>query len=430
MKPRICILLGSAHVGGGTFVIFQHALWLEKAGYDITIVPHFPIADETLDWHPEAKKRLKFRTFEQISADKFDLAIATWWRTAYDLAKVSASKYAYFVQSIESKFFKTEDFKNRLLAEATYMFRLPTITEVSWIQNYLRENYDTSAELVLNGIRKDLFTESGEAHAPRLKSGLRVLVEGPLGVFFKNTERTLELCRSSRADEIWFLTSTPGIKNFPGIEKTFSCVPITETPKIYRSTDVIVKLSYVEGMFGPPLEQFHCGGTAIVYKVTGGEEYLAHNKNSIILEKDDEEGVIQAINSLRDSPSQLEALRSAAKETAAGWPSWDESSSKFETAIAVTLSKDSPSQSSLAFMSKNLMSFYDQMTASQAAQQSIPSGLDEELNRLRKLEAMLGAIIESKTMKIISKVRQTPGLYGLGKKTLNMLKRIRPSLFI
>jgi hypothetical protein len=42
-----------------------------------------------------------------------------------------------------------------------------------------------------------------------------------------------------------------------------------DTPLVYRSCDILGKLSYVEGMFGPPLEMFHCGWTAIVYNVTG-----------------------------------------------------------------------------------------------------------------------------------------------------------------
>ena len=54
---------------------------------------------------------------------------------------------------------------------------------------------------------------------------------------------------------------------------------------IYRSCDVIVKLSYVEGMFGPPLEMFHCGGTSIVYDVTGHDEYIVHGKNGLVAKK-------------------------------------------------------------------------------------------------------------------------------------------------
>lgn len=66
-------------------------------------------------------------------------------------------------------------------------------------------------------------------------------------------------------------------------------------PEIYRSCDVIVKLSYIEGMFGPPLEMFHCGGTAIVYDVTGHDEYIVHEKNALVVKTDDDKQVINYI---------------------------------------------------------------------------------------------------------------------------------------
>jgi len=39
----------------------------------------------------------------------------------------------------------------------------------------------------------------------------------------------------------------------------------------YARSDVLLKLSSVEGMFGPPLEAFHRGATAVVTPVT--EDY-------------------------------------------------------------------------------------------------------------------------------------------------------------
>jgi hypothetical protein len=53
---------------------------------------------------------------------------------------------------------------------------------------------------------------------------------------------------------------------------------------VYRSCDDILKLSLVESMFGPPLEMFHCGGTAIVYNVTGHDEYIVHGRNALVAE--------------------------------------------------------------------------------------------------------------------------------------------------
>ena len=51
-------------------------------------------------------------------------------------------------------------------------------------------------------------------------------------------------------------------------------------PQIYGSADVLVKASNSEGMFGPPLEMFATGGTAVAWHVQGAEEYMADRYNS------------------------------------------------------------------------------------------------------------------------------------------------------
>ena len=71
----------------------------------------------------------------------------------------------------------------------------------------------------------------------------------------KNVPKTIEICRESEADEIWLLTSS-AVDTYEGVDRVFSRLPIEDTAKVYRSCDVLVKLSLVEGMFGPPLEMF------------------------------------------------------------------------------------------------------------------------------------------------------------------------------
>ena len=106
-------------------------------------------------------------------------------------------------------------------------------------------------------------------------------------------------------------------------------MPPADCAKIYRSCDVIVKLSYVEGMFGPPLEMFHCGGTTIVYDVTGHDEYIEHEKNGLVVKTDDDDKVVEYINKLKDNPRYLNKLKKEALVTAKNWISWEESSLRF-----------------------------------------------------------------------------------------------------
>lgn len=329
---KICILMGSADISGGTYVIFEHALYLQSVGADVTMVTMEPVSSVHPRWHP-ALDRLTFKTFADISGFQFDLAMATWWRTIYELHQVDAKRYCYFVQSIESWFYPDDDAAVRNLANSTYLFGLPTITEAGWIRAHLKERFDIEAHLVKNGCNKAIYRPDGPVEAPRVEGRLRVLVEGPLGVDFKNIARTVALLRKTVADEIWLLTISP-ITSYPGVERVYSRVPAYDCAQIYRSCDVLVKLSYIEGMFGPPLEMFHCGGTSVVYDVTGHDEYIVNNENAIVIRSGDEAGVIAAVNELKGQPALLARLKQGALATAANWPDWREVSPDFHRALA------------------------------------------------------------------------------------------------
>jgi glycosyltransferase involved in cell wall biosynthesis len=328
---KICVLMGSADISGGSYVIFEHCLHLQREGWDVTVVTLDPISSRTAHWHP-ALDALRFTDFKTVAEERFDLAIATWWKTIYEMHRIDAIRYAYFVQSIESWFYPDSDVAIRNLVNSTYLLPLPGITEARWIREHLANRFGLDFHLVPNGCSKAIYTENAPAVAPRQPSRLRVLVEGPLGVDFKNVARTVSLVRQSQADEIWLLTSSP-ITDYPGVDRVFSRVPAKDCPAIYRSCDVLVKLSYVEGMFGPPLEMFHCGGTAVVYDVTGHDEYIVDGENALVVTTDDESGVVAAINRLKADPALLLSLKEGARRTAAAWPDWSDVSPRFADAL-------------------------------------------------------------------------------------------------
>lgn len=326
-ERSVLFLVGSSGISGGTYVIFQHAQWLLDHGWDVTLGVKFPDAGAG-SWHPALDRMAILPIDEACSRQRYDLAIATWWPTVYDLPEVSANHYAYLVQSAEARFYGDlpDEHWAQPLAELTYTFGLPVITIAAWLQVYLAVRHHAPSFLVRNGIRKDLYTPVGPAHAPRQSGRLRVLVEGPAHVPMKNTESALRLARAGGADEIWHLTGQGS--GLAEADRVFEQVPVDAVPTIYRSCDVIVKLSRVEGMFGPPLEMFHCGGTAVTNDVTGHEEYLDET-NSIVVPTGDDDAVVAAIRRLKTEPDFLARLRRNALATAGRWPDWPTSSQEF-----------------------------------------------------------------------------------------------------
>lgn len=324
----IAILLGYPEISGGTNVIMEHALGLTRREHRVSIVTQERFDPARLSWKPGAAD-LPLLCHADCAGREFDLSVATWWRSVFDLPYVPARRYVYFCQSIESRFFSEREPDMKALAEYTYRQPLPVVTEASWIARYLRENYGRRVTVVQNGIDKRCFSADGSAEADRPSEGLRVLVEGPLGVPFKRVEQTIDLCRRAAVGEVWLLTSS-ACESYEGVDRVFSRAPINLVGRIYRSCDVLVKLSTVEGMFGPPLEMMHCGGTAITTDVTGHEEYMRHRENGLVVPRGREEDVVGHLRRLASDRGLLERLREGGLRTARSWPSWDDSTAGME----------------------------------------------------------------------------------------------------
>lgn len=343
---KIGFLLGSPQISGGTYVIFEHTCRIKRNGHRVVIITKQEVVAEDYAWHSSAHE-LEWQTLEEAKLEKFDIIVATWWQSPFLLHKLQASHYVYFVQSIETRFFQKPDLSDygsqdddiwQQLCEKTYSFALPVITEAEWIQKYIYTNYNNYPWLVRNGIRKDIYTVDGDAEKQRKKGVFRVLVEGPVDVPYKNVPVSIKLAKEAGADEIWLLTSSD-IDTYQDVDRVFSQVPIHATPAVYRSCDILLKLSYVEGMFGPPLEMFHCGGTALVYAVTGHDEYIVHDQNSYVVEKDNNDEVVHLLRKLKDNPQELDRLKQGAKKTAESWAGWEDCSREFEKVLLEIFSK-------------------------------------------------------------------------------------------
>ncbi|WP_299685917.1 glycosyltransferase [uncultured Vibrio sp.] len=328
---KICFLVGSMDISGGTYVIIQHASYLKEQGYEVFIAVQSPFNGQTLKWHDKANQ-LNCVPFDEAKLEEYDLVIATWWKTAIHLHEFKSQHFGYFIQSIESKFYPSDQAALRQYVDATYKLPVHMVTEASWIKEFLKKQFGQNASLVRNGIRKDIYNTLNQEK----RTGFRVLVEGHFGVPFKNTALAIKLAKQANVSDIWVLTGSP-IKWLPGVSKVFSQIPMSETANIYKKCDLIIKLSTVEGMFGPPLEMFHCGGTAIVFNVSGHDEYIIDNYNACIVKDNNVEDVVRLIRELKEDTDKLNTLKDGALTTANSWPNWDSSSQNFSEWIEKVL---------------------------------------------------------------------------------------------
>ena len=110
-------------------------------------------------------------------------------------------------------------------------------------------------------------------------------------------------------------------------------VPFEKMPGLYSSADVLIKLSTAEGMFGPPLEMFACGGTAIVWDVWGSEEYITHRYNALVAPMHSLAAAAACARELMHAPALLAELKANARKTAERWPNWDDMTPQILAAV-------------------------------------------------------------------------------------------------
>jgi glycosyltransferase involved in cell wall biosynthesis len=279
---------------------------------------------EAPDWRYEQLTGLHVLSLAEAREQRFDVAVATWWETAHSLFAIPAERRAIFVQSLEDRFYRPgagERLGARLVLDLPVSF----ITEARWIADTIEDlRPGTPCHLVRNGIDKDVFASPARLE-PSTAEPLRVLVEGYAGAWFKGVNDAIAAV--GRMHEPHRLTVVAPDRQglvADGADSVVGPVSQRELARLYADTDVLVKLSRVEGMYGPPLEAFHMGATCVTTEVTGHEEYVEHGVNALVCDWDDPRGTARQLDLLARDRVLLHQLRLGALDTAQAWPTWEQ----------------------------------------------------------------------------------------------------------
>ena len=320
---KVAFLVNDLQLSGGVGVVVAHARQLhDHHGFDVTLV--LAREQEDPDWQHEPLPGLAVRSLDEARRDHYDIAISTWWETTLVLFELRAERYASFVQSLEDRFYRTGD-PSRLGGRLVLDLPVSFVTEARWIADTLRDlRPEAPCYLVRNGIDKSVF-DSPERIAPRVDGPLRILVEGYASVWFKGVNEAVAAVRLM--DEPHHLTVvTPDREGLDadGAHRVVGPLSQRALATLYAESDVLVKLSRVEGMYGPPLEAFHMGATCVTTAVTGHEEYIEHGVNALICDWDDPRGTARTLDLLARDRVLLHQLRLGALDTARAWPDWEQ----------------------------------------------------------------------------------------------------------
>ncbi len=312
---KIGYVIPSGDLSGGISVVCQHANRLRQRGLDVVLITmnNIPI----INWFPNLN--VPILPFQAVKHKRFHALIATHWTTAYQIKTMKAKRKYYFVQSVESRFYQEGSTEYHQVLQS-YQLPYQYLTEALWIQRWLKEHFNHHAIYVPNGIDEAIFhpTPPIEHKGNRV----RVLLEGPVDVPMKGMADAFEVVKDLDC-EVWCVSRTGLLQPEWRCDRFFTQVPMLHMKHIYSSCDILLKLSQVEGFFGPPMEMMACGGTAVVGNCTGHDEYIVDGYNALVVPLGNLEHAKQVLNRLIHDHGLRMQLSLNGKQTAAQWR-WDQ----------------------------------------------------------------------------------------------------------
>lgn len=350
---KIAYLIPGCGVSGGIAVVCQHVNRLQRRGHEVYLVSES--AEREISWFPN--QRVPIVGLQSFPKD-LDVLVATAWSTTFRVAVLPAKHKFYFVQSDETRFHSKNSAWEHI-TRLSYAVGYNYLTEARWIRQWLSDGFGHQAELVPNGLDDSIFFPS-EPLVPKGDKP-RVLLEGAIGLPYKGMAEAFEAVKDIDV-EVWCVSSYGKPEKAWKCHKFFEQVPMTEMHRIYSSCDILVKLSRVEGFFGPPMEMMACGGAVVVGEVTGYDEYIENEVNALVVDPLKPQQAAAAIKRLIEDKALRERLLANGKSTAARWQ-WEASIDTLEryfldVIIGVRGVELNPTKSDLA---KSTAFFYGQM---------------------------------------------------------------------
>jgi O-antigen biosynthesis protein len=282
---------------------------------------------------------LPLRPLHDAYGQRYDFAIATWWETFPALFELQAERRFGFLQSFEQLFYTDNEPLMRLGAAAITALPVDFVVVSEWMRERLADLRPAArCRVVRNGVDKTVF---GARRRERRDGPLRVLVEGQPTLWIKGVEQAVAAARhmQERA-ELTLVALDPPEEPVPGFDRVVGRLGADEMATMYADSDVLLKLSRVEGLALPPLEAFHAGVPCVVTPFGAHEEFVRHGQNGFVVGFDDVAGTARVLDRLACDRELLETLSAGALETAAGWP--DERAASTAFAAAVTELRELP----------------------------------------------------------------------------------------
>lgn len=327
------ILFVSAYnaISGGTIMLFEHAYKLQQNGHTVSIT------------FKDVNKEIPFNVFphsseinivEFKSGSEYDIVVATYWTTVYLLHNFDAKHYVYFSQCDERLFFEPNDPTRFWVEQTLTIINLPIVASAQFLADRYKQEFNADSYYLPYGLNLDMFNPIGRTE----NNKIRVLIEGAGKAKIKRVADAFEAVKGIHNIEVWYVTYDGYVNPDWKPDNIFKSVPYSEMPNIYRSCDILLKLSEVESFGLPNLEMMACGGAIITSDFTGHEEYAVDGENSFVVHVGDIAKTRERLIFLIENPEVLSKFKSEGYRTSLR-RNWNTITPDFNTIITQILEK-------------------------------------------------------------------------------------------
>lgn len=352
---RITFVLPVIAQNGGIRVVGIYAEKLRALGHEVTVVSrmpqqhsllrrglnrlrgkatrHDPKATAFLDPIGKAHHLIPWKfPIDARDVPDADLIVATWWRTAFEVAALPPEKgrKVYFVQHHEVHKELPWD-----LSAGSYYLPLKKITIADWLVDTMAQRYgDPDVVKVENSVDTVQFNAPVRDRNTRPRVGF---LYSP--TYFKGVDVSLKAIEIARAQvpdlQVLAFGAHPPSTDLPlpeGCE--FHLLPAQDKLwDLYAKCDVWLFGSRAEGFGLPILEAMACRTPVVATRSGAAPDLIEDGRNGYLVDVEDTEGLgAHLIDVLSLSPGDWRAMSDAAYAQVHSY-SWDDAARAFEAAL-------------------------------------------------------------------------------------------------
>jgi glycosyltransferase involved in cell wall biosynthesis len=317
---RIVYVTLDTGVGGGHRVVFTHLNGLAERGHDAEL---WTLASAGPDWFD---LRVPVRTFPDSRALVSALApleaikVATWWETADWVfeASILAGVPVYWVQDIETSYYRHKEDRARVLASYRPEFRYFAGSE--WIREQLLGIVPSEITTFTPGMDVERFAPL--EGVPRRDDVILALGRSQPLKDFPLTRATYHALPEPRP-HLWLFGIEPHLADGLGPHVRYIERPSdAEVNTLLNQATLLLQTSKHEGFCLPVLEAMAAGAAVVCTDAHGNRDFCQHGQNCLMPQQRTPTALADAIHTLLTDPHLRHRLTANGRATAHAhnWP--------------------------------------------------------------------------------------------------------------